>query len=163
MAYAKMMEPTETSWLEYAKLIVSAITPIMTGVIACLLLYFGLRLDRHKQVSGELVKKRIDFYEKTTPHINDLYCFCRGVGHWADLSPEQLINSKRVLDRQFHLNRVLMTEWTFDLYNEFVAQYFSMFVGAGKPARLKVDLEFVKDQMGPNFKNAWIPALDEGE
>ncbi len=158
-----MTDPTATPWLEYVRLLLAAITPLMTGAIAGILLYFGLRIDRRKQVSGELVKKRIDFYEKTTPHTNDLYCFCRGVGHWATLDPQKLILSKRELDRQFHLNRFLLTERTFGLYDQFITQYFSMFVAAGRPARLRVDLEFLKAQMGPKFQKTWLPFLGEGD
>ena len=40
--------PGESDWLEYAKIGVAALTPIMTGFIGLIVLRMGTKLDSHQ-------------------------------------------------------------------------------------------------------------------
>lgn len=148
-------EPKKPHWIEYAKLGVSIITPLMTGVIALLVLQLGTSIETHKQLNQELLKKRIEFYSTVAPKLDDIYCFYQGIGNWADLNPKKIISHKRDIDKNFHVYRYLFAEDLFVSFRDFEKTYFDTFSRVGKSARLRVDAPHLQKRIGDKFDPLW--------
>lgn len=148
--------PTESDWMEYAKLGVAALTPIMTGLIGVIVLRLGTKLDTAKQIHQELLRKRLALFEDVAPKLNDVHCFYQAVGHWAELNPEEIIRRKRAIDRSIQVNRYLFRSDFWEVYQRFESAHFEMFSAPGQPARLRLDVDHVTKRAGSGFQNEWL-------
>jgi hypothetical protein len=148
-----------TVWLEYTKLAVSALTPILTGIIGLMALRLGNRLERSRQLNQTLLSKRLSVFDQIAPKLNDIFCFYRAIGHWSDLNPAEIIKRKRDIDRTFHINEFLFDKRLKALFNEFEAAHFETFSASGQPAKLRLDVEHVRKLMGPAYRPDWSSAL----
>jgi len=81
-----------TPWnsLEIVKVIVSLIAPIIGGIIAWRLAKIAKDLERKQWTSQKVIEKRLEFYEKVVPELNDLYCYYHRYGNWKELTPVRL-------------------------------------------------------------------------
>ena len=149
--------PGESDWLEYVKIGVAALTPIMTGFIGLIVLRMGTRIEATKQLNEELLRKRLHLFEDIAPKINDIYCFYQAVGHWTEMNPEEVIRRKRAIDRSIQVNRYLFRSDFWDAYQGFEQAHFEMFSAAGQPARLRLDMENMRLRVGDAFKSEWLP------
>ncbi len=146
-------------WVVYANLVISAITPIVTGTIGLVILRLGTRLEQSKQLNQALLYKRLSFFEDVAPRLNDIHCFYQAVGHWAELDPKAVIERKRHIDRAMYINRHLFGDRLVDEYRNFEKEYFELFASAGRPARLRLDTDHVCKLIGEAFKPDWQAAL----
>ena len=150
-----------SAWIEYAKLAVSAVNPILTGVIAFVLLRLGTKIESTRQLNQALLTKRLSFYESVAPLLNDVYCFSQARGHWIDLTPQEIIKRKRQLDSEFYINQYLFEQGFLSAYLRFVNSFFEMFTGVGKPAQLLLDVNFLRRQIGSAFRAEWDVYISE--
>jgi hypothetical protein len=150
---------TETDWLEYAKLAVAALTPIMTGIVGIFVVRLGNRMEGIQQLHQELLKKRLSLFEEIAPNLNDIYCFYQAVGHWTELSPDDVIKRKRTIDRAIQVNRFLFRPEFWDAYKAFEHAHFEMYTGPGQPAKLRLDMDRIKQLAGSLFKADWLPMV----
>jgi hypothetical protein len=148
-------------WMEVAKIGVAALTPIVTGLVGILVLQMGTRLEVAKQLNQELLKKRLTLFEEIAPKLNDLFCFYQAVGHWAELSPEEIIRRKRAIDRSIQVNRYLFRSEFWNEYQRFEKAHFDLFATVGQPAKLRLDVEHIRRRIGDNFKNEWMPFVSK--
>jgi hypothetical protein len=146
-------------WLEVAKLGVAALTPIMTGLVGVFVLRMGTQIDVVKHLHQQLLRKRLDLFEEIAPKLNDIFCFYQAVGHWAELSPEEVIRRKRAIDRVIQVNRFLFRSEFWDSYQQFEKSHFDLFAAVGHPAKLRLDVKHVRARIGDAFKNEWTPLL----
>jgi hypothetical protein len=146
----------EMEWLEYAKLGVAALTPLMTLVVGVLVVHLGTKLDTTKQLHAELLRKRLHLFEDIAPKVNDIYCFYLAIGHWAEMSPDEVIKRKRGIDRAIHVNRYLFRSEFWDAYQRFEEAYFETFAKPGQPARLRLDVAHMRKRLGEFFDNEWL-------
>jgi hypothetical protein len=147
------------AWLEYAKLAVSALTPIVGGVVAYVVTRLAAAVDRNKSINQEPVKKRIKIFEEVSLGLNDIYCFYLCVGHWSMLDQPKILATKRSIDRNFYINRYLLSKDCFTTYLEFIHEYFEPYTGAALPTKLRLDVGFVKEQIGPKFDSSWAESI----
>jgi hypothetical protein len=154
-----MVMAVEHDWLEYARLGVSALTPVMTGLVGMLIVRVGHRMSRNQQLHGELMRKRLTLFEDIAPKLNDIFCFYHAVGHWAELSPEEVIKRKRAIDRVIQVNRYLFRSEFWQAYKTFEEAHFEMFSAPGQPARLRLDMEHVTLRAGKMFNPEWLPSV----
>lgn len=147
----------DQDWLEYAKIGVAALTPIMTGVVGMVILRLGKRMESNQALHHELLRKRLALFEEVAPKLNDIFCFYQLVGHWTELTPDEVIRRKRAVDRSIQVNRYLFRSDFWDTYQDFENAHFEMFSGPGQPARLRLDPEHVKAHAGNLFKSEWMP------
>jgi hypothetical protein len=143
--------PAHLDWLEIAKIAVAAFTPIMTGVLSLLVLRMGTKVDAAKQLHQELIRKRLTLFEDIAPKLNDIFCFFQAIGHWAELTPEEVIKRKRAIDREVAVNRYLFHSDFWDAYRRFEEAHFDMFAAVGQPARLRIDPAHLKERVGEGF------------
>jgi hypothetical protein len=122
----------QIDWMEIAKLSVAALTPIMTGILSILVVRMGTKLDVSKQVHQELLRKRLELFEDVAPKLNDIHCFFQAIGHWAELSPDEVIKRKRAIDRSVEVNRYLFRSDFWDAYRTFETAHFDLFRRSAK-------------------------------
>lgn len=146
----------DAEWLEYARLGISALTPIMTGVVGLVVLRVGTKIENSRQIHNELLKKRLTLFEEIAPRLNDIFCFYQAVGHWSDLSPDEVIRRKRSIDRSIAVNRYLFRSDFWEAYEHFENAHFEMFSGVGQAAKLRLDVPYIKERLGDLFKAEWM-------
>jgi hypothetical protein len=149
----------ETVWMEYARLGVAALTPIMTLVVGIIVVRLGTKLDATKQLHAELLRKRLGLFEDIAPKLNDMHCFFLAIGHWADLNPEEVIRRKRAIDRAIQVNRYLFRSDFWDAYQRFEQAHFEMFAAVGQPAKLRMDMPYIRERVGDHFKSEWMACV----
>src|ERR1700704_2214791 len=110
---------TEAGWIEFARLGIAALTPLMTLIVGVLVVHLGTKLDTTKQLQAELLRKRLHLFEEIAPRLNDIFCFYQAVGHWAELNPDEVIKRKRAIDRIIQVNRYLFRSEFWDEYQHF--------------------------------------------
>jgi hypothetical protein len=147
--------------LEYAKLGVAALTPIITGLIGFMLVRMGHRIENERRHNLELLRKRLELFEVFAPALNDIYCYYQAVGHWSDLDPEKIIQRKRTVDRALNVNRYLFRPTLWDAYRQFELAHFEMYAGVGLPARLRLDVPHMRTRIGELFKAEWMPCVSQ--
>jgi len=91
------------SIIEIIKLIVSATTSIVIVIIG-LSINKRLKVFEHKQWKNQkLIEKRLEIYSELAPMYNDLLCYYIFVGNWKELSPDNIIKHKRIIDKKINL------------------------------------------------------------
>ena len=150
-----------TDDLEYLKLGVSALTPIVTGIVGVLILRMGTRMEHSKNLHRELLRKRLTLFEDIAPKLNDVYCYFQAIGHWSDLNPDEIIVRKRDIDRALNVNRFLFDQDVWAAYKQFQTLHFDMWSGVGKPAKLRLDMDYMRAHLGEAFKPEWSPSVSQ--
>jgi hypothetical protein len=124
-----------------------------------IILRMSNRMETNQQLHHELLKKRLALFEEIAPNLNDIYCFYQAVGHWTELTPDDVVRRKRTIDRAIQVNRFLFRPEFWDAYKDFEKAHFEMFTGPGQPAKLRVDTDRVQQLAGNHFKTEWMPFL----
>ncbi|MBO9560162.1 MAG: hypothetical protein J7515_16460 [Caulobacter sp.] len=118
--------------------------------------WIAIAFDRRKTINQELIKKRIEVFDKMAPKLNDLLCFARCVGDWRNLSPGLMLKHKRDLDRDFAIYRALFSGALAQAYfNLIEGQYFAAWQGSGQDARLRVLPARLMSEWGAAWDPAW--------
>ena len=84
-----------------------------------------------------LIYKRLEIYDQIAPDLNRIYCFRRLLGYWKEISPPDLIATKRRLDRAVNINRHLLSEEFYRAYLDFMGVTFRTFTGPGEDAKIR--------------------------
>lgn len=139
--------------LELAKVIISIATPVIGGIIAWRLAKVGKDLEKKQWSSRKIIEKRLDFYDKVIPELNDLYCYYHRIGNWKTLTPKEIIDKKRFLDKEFHVYSHIFRKDIIKKYETFIHNCFETFTGWGNDAKIKMNLTKRIDL--PDWKNEW--------
>jgi len=84
-----------------------------------------------------IIAKRLQIYERIAPDLNRIYCFRRYLGYWKEISPPDLITTKRRLDREVNISRHLLSEEFYRAYLDFMGLTFRTFTGQGEDAKIR--------------------------
>lgn len=139
--------------LELVKVIVSIATPVIAGIIAWKLAKVGKELEKKQWSSRMIIEKRLAFYDKVVPELNDLYCYYHRVGNWKTLTPKDIINKKRFLDKEFNVYAHIFKKDILKKYQPFIHNCFETYTGSGNDAKLKMNLTKRVDL--PEWKSEW--------
>ena len=147
--------------MEIAKLIVAGLTPLSVAVIGIFLTRSTRRFERSNWLNQKLVEKRIELLSDALPKLNDLFCYFSWVGSWAALSPVDVLQRKRDLDRLFHANRAFFTPVAFEAYGIFIDLLFVTYSEPGKSARLRTALASHNGDRSEAYPKDWEEAWTE--
>ena len=139
--------------LDIVKLIISALTPIIGGIIAWRLAKIRTELNNRQWTNQKVIEKRLDFYERVLPALNDMYCFFTFVGNWKELTPPEIIQKKRFLDKQFHVFAHLFSQNIIKEYDTFIHSCFATHTGWAQDA--KIMTEFEQRKVLKNWDDQW--------
>jgi hypothetical protein len=140
--------------LEVAKLVVSALTPIVLFGLGFIVSRAGQRVELARWSRQKVIERRLELFNEMGPDLNDLFCFFLQRGHFRDITPPDAIGRKRRLDRIFHSNRPLFSLAFADRYQAFLDSCFATFTGAGEPAKLRASADEQRRQRGAD---GWDP------
>jgi hypothetical protein len=120
-------EAAELTWVDKAQgvgAIVGGVGAILIPVAAAVIAYV---LGKRQSRSHELVAARLDYYRRLAPLLNDLMCYLTFIGGWKKMSPPEVIDLKRQLDKEFHCAAPLFSEEVLVAYDAFMERCFRHF------------------------------------
>lgn len=123
--------------LEIAKIVIGVLTPLSVAVLGFLLSRHLKRFELNQWKNQKLLEKRIAIYDTVAPQLNQLLCFYTWIGNWKSITPDAVIQTKRDLDRTFHVYRYLFDEDVYEAFQAFSATLFETYAGAGRDARIR--------------------------
>lgn len=144
------------------KILITAI-----AIIAPLVLVFLLmRIRRMKenmagqhQTNQKLLEKRVEVYEQMGPRLNDLLCFFSYTGNWQELTPMNIMDIKRELDKYMSSHTALLSDELIAGYNGFMQVCFVAFSGWEQEEKIKSQYVLRQEQQ-PKWDDSWIPFFD---
>jgi len=148
------------NWLELAKLAASLVTPLVVVLLGFQVNKRLKSIDEAQWQGRKLIEKRIALYDQIAPDLNKMYCFCRWVGYWKEISPRDMITAKRDLDKLVNIYRALLTEDFYRAYNDFIHVIYRPYAGRNHDARIRSE---ISNQMGDRrsaLTQGWDPAYD---
>jgi hypothetical protein len=125
---------------EIIKLFVSTLTPISVAIVGYFLNRRLKSIDDAQWQNRKIVEKRLDLFDKISPDLNSIFCFFVWVGYWKDISPKDLIDKKRELDKIVHIYRHLLSPEFYSAYCDFIHLAFRTYSGAGMDALIRSEI-----------------------
>lgn len=129
--------------------------PIETALLGLIIAWIVVSFERKKTFNQELVKKRLDVYEKMSPNLNRIYCFFIAVGDWKKFTPIKVIEYKRELDQSFYIYKTIFSPKFALSYHSFIDRCFKTYTGNGKPAQLRINGDEVHRKWGDDWLDDW--------
>lgn len=123
--------------LEIVKLLVGVLTPVSVVIFGWLINRRLKKLDHIQWSNQKLIEKRLALYDEVSPLLNKLFCFYTWVGDWKDVSPDDVIDIKRQLDKKINIYRHIFDEVFYVQYQDFIRILFEIYVGPGCDAKIK--------------------------
>lgn len=115
----------------------TVLTVLIFAAFCAGLLWRLQSIDTALWQSRLIIYKRLEIYDKIAPDLNRIYCFRRYLGYWKEISPPDLIVTKRRLDKHVNINRYLLSEEFYRAYLDFMAVTFRTFTGQGEDAKIR--------------------------
>jgi hypothetical protein len=134
--------------LEVVKILIAFLTPLLLLGLGFVINRAGRRVEDAQWANRKLVEQRLEIYKEMAPKLNDLYCFFMVRGDFRNIDPPKALSLKRELDKSYHINRFLFSADFSWLYERFMVLAFETFTGVGRSARLRVDPETQRGEMG---------------
>lgn len=147
--------------LEIVKLVIGVLTPLSVTGFGWFISHRLKRLELVQWTNQKLIEKRLALYDTVAPQLNQLLCFYTWIGHWKDISPDDVIRAKRELDRTFHIYRYLFDDDVYAAYHAYIHMLFETHTGAGQDARIRSLIEAPDGDRTRHGTYAWNPAWGE--
>ncbi len=116
------------------------ITPISVLVFGWLINRRLKKLDHIQWSNQKLIEKRLALYDEISPLLNSLLVFYTWVGYWKDVSPGNVIDTKRQLDKKVNIYRHILGNEFYRQYQAFMHLLFKTYSGTGQDAKIKSDV-----------------------
>lgn len=143
------------NWLEVAKLIAGALTPVAVAVFGIYIHRVTKRFEHLQWRSQKLVEKRLAVYDDLAPHFNDLMCYFTYVGCWKELDPPAVVALKRTMDKKIHLAAPMFSKNFFSHCMVFQNLCFETYTGWGRDALLRMQFERREQARSSDWKAEW--------
>ena len=140
-------------------LIVAAIAPVIIIILAIRFGRFRKRLIGQYQNNQKLIEKRIEIYERIGPKLNDLLGYFCYTGNWKELTPLDIMQLKRDLDREITINTPLFSDDLHERYDAFIRLCFVAHSGWEHKEKIKSQYQLRKEH-NPEWKEEWGPFFD---
>lgn len=111
-------------------------TAISSAAVPVVVVALGVVLGRRQSRNTELLRVRLDYYQKLAPDLNRLMCYLTFIGRWRDESPVAIVELKRVLDSTFFVAAPLFSPAVGKAYKAFMDSAFRTFGEWGQDARI---------------------------
>jgi len=151
-----MTGTTQWNTLEIAKLSISCLTPISVALIGIWLARTARRIEAKKWLNQKLIEKRISIISDALPVLNDLYCYFLFIGNWQTVSPPELLNLKRSLDRLLYSNRAFLSYDAMEAYQEYISLLFEVYSSPGTNARLRTRIRGPHGDRQAVYPSEWL-------
>lgn len=150
----QVVEPNR-DWFDYASLLADFAGAIVTAFFGVWILKITKRIEHSQWRNQKVIEKRIAVWDEVAPRINDIYCYSMRVGRWKDVSPREVVEWKREVDKKVHTFASYFSPAFFGCFMAFMNECFATFQGSGVDAKLRTRLQGHKSA----HKN-WLPEWD---
>lgn len=134
--------------LELSKIVVGALTPIAIFFFTYQTNRTQIKEEQAKETRVreethdrerfvQVTKQRIVLWSEISPLMNDLYCYFLYVGHWKEIAPDQVVATKRKLDKLIHANSPFFSPEFLNKYSLFMSSVFKTGNSWGEDAKLR--------------------------
>lgn len=158
------MVATGTAWTspEIAKLAVSALTPLLLFVLGLVVARAGRRVEQAQWANRKLIERRLELHTELAPKLNDVLCFFQCVGHFRAITPPDVLELKRSLDKIFFANEQLFSRDFVESYGKFMKTCFGRFGATGAHSMIKASLTRIKAERGSaaSWAEEWDDMFD---
>lgn len=144
--------------LEIAKLVVGICTPLLLLGLGVVINRAAKRIEHAQWTNQKVIERRLAVYDKMAPLLNDIFCFFRFRGDFRSFEPKDIVDKKREVDRDFHINKPLFGERFHRDYRVFMKVYFKEFDRAGEDAKLRTTPEAQEYERG-SWDPGWTASL----
>jgi hypothetical protein len=152
-----MADPSPWNSLEVAKLIVDGLTPVAVVLLGVWVSRATRRVEASQWVNQKLIEKRIGLLERILPYLNDIFCYYTWIGMWKELSPADIIQRKRDLDRLFFANQPFFSADALSAYQVFTQALFLTYAKPGADAQLRTTEVSPDGSRATSYPGTWKP------
>jgi len=144
---------TGFSWssIEIAKITVSVLTPVLVLVL-------GIIINNSIKAAERSTSLRSDIYRTIGGDLNDIYSYLAFVGAWKELTPADVIDRKRAVDRAMYTYKPFFSRELFYTYETFMREAFSPYGAPGTDARIRSDLSTANGDRRIHTLKGWEAA-----
>src|SRR3954468_11754522 len=105
------MTSTASLWnsLEVVKLAASLLTPTLLLILGIWVNRIAKRFEATQWANQKVVAKPLAIDDELAPLLNKLLCFYTYVGDWKELTPPDIIQTKRTVDKVFYINQYILS------------------------------------------------------
>lgn len=145
--------------LKIAFFIVAALAPVIIVLLVIRYNRIIKQVKNNQQANQKLIEKRIEFYDRIGPKLNDLLCFYSYTGNWKELTPFDILRLKKELDKEIHVHAPLFSDDLGEKYLDFMRVCFVSYSGWEHKEQIKSLYEIRKEHMAA-WIDEWIPFFD---
>jgi len=131
------LQEASKSWVDHAKLGVDLLGPLVAAIFGIWVIKLTKRIEQNQWRNQKLIEKRISIWDDVGPPVNDIYCFCKRIGSWKEMTPNHIISQKRKADKAVHLARPYFSRNFFRSYIDFTNSSFAMYQDHGADAKIR--------------------------
>ena len=140
--------------LEKAKLAISILTPLLVLVL-------GIVINNSVKTAERSTGLRSEIYKQIGGDLNDIYSYLAFVGGWKNLSPAEIIDRKRAVDKAMYTYKPFFSKELFATYERFMNEAFKPYGGAGQDARIRSDVSTEDGDRRRHTTKAWDPSWED--
>lgn len=139
-------------------LVLNAMIPFAVVLIGWKLNQRLKELEQSQWANQKLVEKKLLLYDDIMPRLNDLYCFYMFVGHWKEISPSDVIDSKRFLDKKVNVYNGILGKSFLRAYDNFMEVAFETYANeAGGDAKIRCTIDGFDGDRRMHGRYEWDP------
>lgn len=132
----KTQEPPKT-WTDQARLGADLLGPLVAAVFGIWVMKLTKRIEQNQWRNQKLIEKRIAIWDEIGPIVNDIYCYCKRIGSWKEMTPKDIIAKKRIADKAADISRPYFSDQFFWAYKNFTGATFVPYQAHGTDAKIR--------------------------
>ncbi len=121
----------------YVDFIGKLILPVVLLLLGVWAKKIATNHEKRVSLDERIIEKRIKVYESIGADLNDIYVFLMQVGHWKELTPQDIIQKKRQIDKIMYMNRPYWSAEMFANYMRFIEAGFDAWNGYTEDAKIR--------------------------
>lgn len=115
----------------------NALVPIVVVLVGWRLNKRLKTLEQANWANQKLVERRLQLFDDIMPRLNDMYCFYNFVGNWKEITPADVISTKRYLDKKVQVYAAILGRTFVNTYEAFNKVAFKTYSDAGTDAKIR--------------------------
>lgn len=145
------------NWADALGAIGLSVVPLLIAIIGMLVNRRLKEIDGRLARSRELLQRRMENYDVLAEWLNDLFCYATYVGNWRSKTPDDILGTKRKIDKLVYSNIPIWGSSFLVAYRRFIRACFTEYGEINAEARLNANIERHRAAWG----NRWNPEWDK--
>lgn len=151
------------NWAEAAVAISGLAGPVLVVTIGWLVNRRLKEIDVRLARTRDLMCRRFQHFDAMSEWINDIFCYSSYVGHWRSMTPVDILQAKRRLDKLIYANVPIWGSEFLVAYRRFIRACFREYTGVDGAAQLKTSMVRHKKAWGARWLVDWDQYFAMGE